>query len=122
MPLHHEYSVADGILHLSVSGKGDKRDLLKLSVAILKTIRKSSVPLVLIDLRDAVGRLGIVDTYMHVSRYPAGLRSLRIAILDKVENREYYAFHENVASNRGFNLRYFNDVPAAEAWLRTQPS
>jgi len=63
--------------------------------------------------------LPVANVYDVISRRaPEGLRLRMIAYVQtSIDDREMPQFAENVARNRGVNVRLFPDVAAAERWL-----
>jgi hypothetical protein len=41
----------------------------------------------------------------------------KVAVVDNIENVDYYSFHETTASNHGFYMTYFSDMDEAVKWL-----
>jgi hypothetical protein len=78
--------------------------------------------LVLFDLREADFRSYYADTIRHAEEGPAlGIdRAFRIAVLG-AEGNPMLRFIENVALNRGFQVKAFTEESEAVAWLRTNP-
>lgn len=79
----------------------------------------------LIDVCKLEGRLKTLDAYNVADQYFPKIEDLNIitqcAIIDLKEFEESYRFFENVAVNRGFNLRIFSDPDEAIAWLKKPP-
>ena len=66
------------------------------------------------------GRLPTMSAYQVASQPDkfGWSRDLKLALVDHhPPSREKNAFSANVASNRGFTVRYFDDEAAAVAWL-----
>ena len=76
------------------------------------------VKTLLLDISDLHGRPGIVSTYYHVRECPYYDLFSKIAIIDRIENKDYYSFHENTANNAGHNIRYFTEAEEAMSWLK----
>ena len=82
---------------------------------------KANLSRVLVDGRDAdIAALATMDTYefnaSHASTLPFAGR-LRIAVVVAPGHREKSGFGEDVARNRGVNLRTFLDADNARRWL-----
>jgi hypothetical protein len=41
-------------------------------------------------------------------------------VVDIPENSDYQSFHENTAVNAGMKLKFFTDIDAARAWLKSK--
>jgi hypothetical protein len=88
---------------------------------ILEACLKNKTSRVLVDVRGLEGRLSTVDAYEIPTSYFPKLRRpgmlTKAAIVDVKEFKDSYQFFENVAVNRGYNLRMFGDIAEAIEWL-----
>ena len=74
---------------------------------------------VLIDTRQADPEMSIFDDYKFTSDHQSHLPpELRTAIVYHVDEAKRYQFIEDVALNRGVNIRTFTDETQALTWLQ----
>jgi hypothetical protein len=96
-----------------------------MSSDILATCVEKKVVKVLLDVRALEGRLPTMDTFDLVDRHFPKIRDRRVithaSIIDLKEFERGYKFLEDLAANRGFNLRIFSDPDDAIAWLNLDP-
>jgi hypothetical protein len=73
---------------------------------------------VLLDCRRMTGKLGVFDRF-EVTEYGASKRDqlMRFALLNRKDVVLPDNFVENVAVNRGMNMKVFTDFDEAEHWL-----
>ena len=82
---------------------------------------ENKVTLALLDVRLLEGLLKTTEAYDLPDKYFPKMSAFsvitRFVIVDRKESRENDRFFENVAVNRGFNLRIFSDSDKAVEWL-----
>ncbi|HNS21620.1 MAG TPA: hypothetical protein PKH24_14035 [Sedimentisphaerales bacterium] len=105
-----------GYLNIRLVSDVDARAFEETVAAILREIAAHNGSKVLIDIREAKARPGVLDTFGLISVWPA-MHGLRVAILDRSENRRWFDFYETVSVNRGHNSRVFTDSEQAVQWL-----
>ena len=73
----------------------------------------------LLDMASSGPSLAAANVYDVISRRaPEGLRLRKIAYVQtSIDDKEMPQFAENVARNRGVNVRLFPDVAAGDRWL-----
>ncbi len=112
----------DGILWATVTGTRSLEAILGISNDILGACAEKKVSKVLIDVRGLEGRLGTMEAYNIPDQYFPRIRDRSVithtALVDLKEFKHSYGFFENVAVNRGFNLRIFSDPAEAAEWLK----
>ena len=85
---------------------------------VVKKISETGFNRLLIDASRASPKMSVFDdfkyTSSHLSRLPFNLRT---AIVHGADETERYKFIENVAQNRGVNIRVFANVTVALSWL-----
>jgi len=74
----------------------------------------------LIDLRDVTNRVSITDVYYIIAFDQKVFPLVQIAVIFPPEHEEDGRFADNVAANRGVNLRSFVDCEQAVAWLTAE--
>ena len=113
-------SVDEDILEIIITGEITTDDIEKLQnevIAITKSINPQNV---LVDVSALKGRFGFTEAYFRVRDYPTDLPRVNIACVDLAENAEYQSFHENTAVNAGLSFKWFSDIDAARAWLKSK--
>jgi hypothetical protein len=110
------------LLHVKALGTRTFENVVSIIKDILQTCAEQGTHKVLVDVRALEGRLSIADAFeIPTSIFPQ-MRDRTIlqkgAIVDLKEFEKGYKFFENVAVNRGFNIRIFPDIDEAIAWLK----
>lgn len=105
-----------GCLMVRISGDADARVAGEIVAGVFREMAAHKCSRLLIDVRDVKGRMSIWETFSLVSGHPP-MQGVRAAILDRLENREWYEFYETVSVNRGYHNRVFTDFDEAVAWL-----
>lgn len=123
MPVKTGYRITssfiEGILEIKIIGKLSEINEYDLQKDLFTLVSGLKGPkALLIDMREMRGRPYIGATYHRVRKAPYYDLFAKTAIIDLVENRTYYSFHETTAANAGHSLRYFNDRDDAVAWLK----
>ncbi|MGD8455999.1 MAG: hypothetical protein PVF83_06425 [Anaerolineales bacterium] len=91
-----------------------------MTLEIFDVARSVHRSIVLIDVRELKGRLGVLDSYKLVTEVFQKLHRKGIsaaAIVDPQLPSPRSWFLETVSLNRGFNLRIFSDYDEALEWL-----
>lgn len=112
-----EKTLHEGVLKLTLRGEANQENADQIAQDVIAAGRGEGVKSLLIDVRELHGRLSVGETFFHVKRFSTG-PTKRVAVVDLPENASYYRFHENTAANAGRVLRYFNEIEAAQLWLR----
>ncbi len=111
-----EGEVHPGYLTIRIAGNANADVSHEIIAAVFREMAMYSCPRVFIDIRSVEGRLGVLETFSMVSAYPS-MGGLRVAIVDRPENSNWYEFYETVSVNRGYNNKVFTDPERAIAWL-----
>ena len=90
---------------------------MKKIIAVRKSINTKHE---LIDIRTLKGRLGISETYDFVRKLPSDRLTMNIAFVDIVEYAEYNLFYQATTLNAGLSWKWFTDIDAARAWLKSK--
>jgi hypothetical protein len=123
---HELKTEVDGdILRVTASGTRDPETVAAVAHEIAALCSEKGIPKALIDVSRLEGKLGTLDAFSLVVKHFPALRELSqlegVAVLDKELTEERHRFLENVAVNRGFNIRMFDDADKAMEWLRSEP-
>ncbi len=97
----------------------EAQDSINIWLQVAMACRESNVSLILV-LSEIIGHLPTMAAF-EIANDPEAFgwsRRLKLAIVDlNNEARPDSLFGENVAVNRGFNLKIFENEPEARAWL-----
>jgi hypothetical protein len=111
-------SVVDGIVRIRADGEISAETGDSMMAAAAEAASNGAANRYIFDFRDAV----LVESYERLYRRPNYAKSVGIdrlsktAVLCKLPN-EKFAFTEDVAFNRGIDVKLFEDEAAALAWL-----
>ena len=107
-----------GVVHVTLEGVLTKRDHDEFRAQVVAAINETGWSRVLIDARRADPKMSVADDFEFTKDHRALLPiQLRSAILHRPDEAGRYGFIENVAVNRGVNLRAFSDEAEARTWL-----
>ena len=112
-------STKNNILEIKITGQLTEFTAEQLLKDILLLAKEPAYRNYLFDFRSLYGTLGIKSSYFFIQNFSIE-RSKNIAIVAKKENENYYYFIQTVAYNRGMNLRYFDLIEEAKAWLEEE--
>jgi len=113
-------SVNEGILEIIIAGKVTSDDTEKIMNKIIAVRKSINTKHELIDIRTLKGRLGISETYDFVRKLPSDRLTMNIAFVDIVEYAEYNLFYQATILNAGLSWKWFTDIDAARAWLKSK--
>jgi hypothetical protein len=107
-------------LHVIVMGQNSRENVERYLEELLKECRARNCFRVLLEERLEGPRLGTIDVFEIVSNGTEGIpRPLQaVAFVDVNAKGDLMEFAETVAFNRGFLMKVFTTVAAAEKWLR----
>ena len=92
-----------------------------MSQEIFAACAEKDLKKVLIGVRSLEGRISAFNAYDIVDKQFPNMRDRSVitqcAVVDLKENEDRDRFFENVAVNRGFELRIFSDTDEAITWL-----
>ena len=111
----------DDVLCVDTQGKRTLETVLSITRDTVEACKEYKTKKALVDIRNLEGLLSISDDFQVPAEYFKDLYAPDIlskaAIIDLEEHAEHYKFFENVAVNRGYNIRFFNDITIALEWL-----
>lgn len=108
------------VLKIAITGTLIRKDANDIAERVGEIFDEHKPAKALIDCTGLDGRLCVVDTFFHVREYRTSLhRPLKVAVLDRPENRDYYSFHETAAANVGLSPRFFGNHDEAVRWLES---
>lgn len=109
----------DEILEITITGQATEIAVRKLEDELFAAIKSIAPRCVLYDVRGVSGRLGFGDTYFRIRNYPKERPRHFTAIVDLEEHCEFQLFFEDAAHNAGMRVKWFTDMEAARAWLKS---
>ena len=113
----------DGILWATLRGTRSMAVVLAASRDIMKACAELKLKKALVDVRGLVGQLEPKDSFDVTSRHYPAMRNRNVithcAVVDRKGFEANHAFFENVAVNRGLNLRVVTEPAAGLAWLKS---
>ena len=113
-------SVRDGIVEIVLTGKITKNALDRLRAEVITILREKNAKAVLVDGRAVKGPNEITDAYFRARSVPLDVKILPVAIVELLENRDYQSFYETTAANTGQSMKFFTDIEAERAWLKSR--
>ncbi|MDM7926783.1 MAG: hypothetical protein QUS35_12275 [bacterium] len=119
MPIDYSMTIRRGILFVKARGRDDRlEDVEAYSRAVLAEAVASGCTKVICDETELVYSLNLVDTYElaeFISAHAPGVG--RAAVVCNPGQIQDASFWENVAVNRGLQVRVFPDLNSAETWM-----
>lgn len=123
MAIAYRMTVKDGVLLVHASGRDESEEEVKqYGMAVIEKAVSSGVGRVLCDeraLEYAIGTLSSYEAAKFIADAAPGV--CRVAIVCSARNAGDGAFWENVAVNRGLNVRVTTDYAMAKAWVEEGP-
>lgn len=116
-----QIKVEDRIMNVHVRGERDYETIKKVTSEILMKCKENKCFRVLIDVRDFKNRIDTMEIFFLASADLPEIikRKLeKVAIIDLKGFEEKIKFFEDVARNRGHNVRIFTEYDEAINWLR----
>ena len=124
MAIQFQMTIEGDLLSCQASGFDESLDeVLAYGMAVIEACAKSDCSRVLCDETRLEYRLGTVDTFQAavvISEHAPHVG--KVAIVPQPTGLEAAAFWEDVAVNRGLQVRVFRTIDAAWAWLGTPRS
>lgn len=108
-------------LNVHVKGERDSESIKKVTKDILTKCIDRKCFNVLIDVRDFKNRIGTLEIFMLASaELPEIIKGKleKVAIVDQRGFEDKIKFFEDVARNRGHNVRMFTEYDEAINWIR----
>lgn len=115
------FSVHEGILEIVFTGEVTKSTVDRLHAEVMTIIQGENARAVLSDVRALKGHDDAVSSaYYRVRSIPPDVQRLPSAIVDPSADTAYRSFYETTASNAGMSVKWFTDIEAARAWLKSK--
>jgi hypothetical protein len=113
-----QFAPFEGYLYVIFRGNPVLEDAVELLRQTRDAAADGGKKAVLIDIREIEGTLSIMERYSMGSLVADILQGLRVALVGKEPLIDRDRFGENVAINRGAEIRIFTDPDQAVAWLK----
>jgi len=113
-------SVHEGIVEIAITGELTSSALQSLHAEVIAIIRAQNAKAVLCDVRALKGPQDISEAYYRARSIPVDIKRLSAAVVEQPNDVAYQSFHETTAANIGMSLKWFTDIDAARAWLKSK--
>jgi hypothetical protein len=117
---HLSTSVSDNIVEIVITGELSRNALDKVRADVKSILWDTKAKAILVDSRDVKGPHEIVEAYFRARSVPPEMKIVPTAIVEPSEDKDFHSFYEVTASNTGLTLKFFTDVEAARAWLKSR--
>lgn len=120
MPLELEFIEADGYLHMKVRGENNLQSVLDYAAEAYRECERRNCWKLLIEENLQGPAMTITDVYHAASRGTERVgRPVVVAFVDvnPLHPKQNVEFAGKVALNRGLNIRVFDNLPDAQAWI-----
>ena len=96
------------ILRVTLTGEATDGNAGAIAAEVIAAVRRHGLTRTLVDVRGLIGRLGAVETFLHVREYPSGTPQRPTVVVDRVEHAAYAAgptaFRSNVCYRRSSGI------------------
>jgi hypothetical protein len=110
----------EGIVEIVLAGELERDSIDKLTNEVLAIVKPMNAKKLLVDIRTLKGHFGYIEAYLNVRNFSSSFRGINITLVDIPENAIWESFHERTAINAGVSFKWFTDIDAARAWLKSQ--
>jgi len=118
MSYHLEIEDHPKYLHAAASGKNSAENVLRFLREAYEACQKRQVASILLEMKFEGPALDTGSIYSVIAqRSDTGKQMRKIAYVALPDRESKSKFAENVAINRGVNVRLFVDVASAKKWL-----
>ena len=107
-------------IRVTVSGERNFNNVKQIVAEIVDASTQHKVSRAIVDISQLKGSIEMIEAYELATKVLSNFRGQwlqRAAVVDLPERRDRYEFFENVAVNRGYYIRIFNDCKTAKKWL-----
>jgi len=119
MGITHASEMKDGTLIVTAAGRDENaKEVIDYGRAVIQLARESDAKSVLCDERNLEYAIGTFDTHQAAAQIAALAPNVRVAIVCRPECLADGKFWEDVAVNRGVEVRVDTDLARAKSWLR----
>ncbi len=114
-------SVSEEILEIVITGEVTRNTIDELHTEVITIIKGKNAKAVLCDISALKGRYDVYgEAFFRVRSIPQDVKELPSAVVDLSKNTAYQSFYETTAANVGQSMKWFTDIEAARAWLKSR--
>lgn len=115
-------SVSEEIIEIVITGEVTKNTFNRLHAEVITIVKEKNAKAFLLDIRLLKRPPDEISAaYFRVRNRPLDVKRLPSAIVvDPSENAAYQSFYETTAANVGHSIKFFTDIEAARAWLKSR--
>ncbi|HPI94100.1 MAG TPA: STAS/SEC14 domain-containing protein [Deltaproteobacteria bacterium] len=114
------FSVHEEILEIVFTGEVTKNTVDRLHVEVMALIQGENPRAVLSDVRALKGHEDAFSAvYYRVRSIPPDVQRLPCAVVSPLTNTAYRTFYETTSANAGMLVKWFTEIEAARAWLKS---
>lgn len=119
MKMTYKLSIKEesGILYFHVTGKITIETASSMLKDIVNESEKRQFKKILVDITDMTGSLKTLEQYVFARLIPEKFKKIKIAMIDKEEDKNIWEFFETSVRNKGYNMLTFTDIDDAKKWL-----
>ena len=121
MKLELKFTPFREYLRVSARGIREEKAILEMARQTIEECVQHRLSKALVDIRELEGGLSTFEAHALAAYNLPNLsqpdRGVQAALLDLPENRIRFEFFQEVATNRGLELRFFTDEASALGWL-----
>ena len=112
-------AVVGDVLVITNQGRVTDRDALAMAERHFELLLESNQTKILVDIRQLERWISLGEMYFLIRKLPVTSKpNIKVAIIDREENRKYNDFLQTTSANVGISINMFYEYAAAEAWLR----
>ena len=114
-------SVSEGIVEIVITGEVTKNTIDRLHAEVITILSAKNAKAVLCDVRVLKAfPEQLASAFFRARSIPADVKILPSAVVDLLANEGYKSFYETTAANVGHSMKFFTDIEAARAWLKSR--
>jgi len=113
-------SVNEGMLEIILTGEFRSGSLEKIKNEVVAIEKSANTKSELIDIRKIKGHPSIIEIYSFARSFPSDRPRINTALVDIIENADIKKFLETTTLNTGLSFKFFTDIDAARAWLKSR--
>jgi len=119
MKMTYDLSIKEesGILYFQVTGKITMETGISMLKEIVDETVKRQFKKILVDITDMTGSLKTLEQYELPKLIPEEFKKVKIAMIDKEEDKNIWKYFETSVRNKGYNMLTFIDIDDAKKWL-----
>lgn len=103
------------ILYFEVAGR-ICHHIDSIAAYVMYRIAESKTEKVLVDFRNAAGRLSPAKVFTHVLKYPP-MHHINCALIHQEHNRDFLLLYAKLMRHRGHKMQLFASIAEGTAWL-----